>query len=643
MSGPLGNLPGMFYDHARNRYFPIPKASEHNPNQTEEDTRPRPPGSPFARRLTIPVPRPNFNSGSSPTSRSGPSNAYPAGPSRMPPASAAPASSSNQRSSQARSSARPRRSGQQQDPAEIDARYKYIRRQGNRDVPAGVHRNPPPHPVTQGPAAPYIRINDDGDRISEGPLLSITISNPGGDSTTNANAHRNRNFSSPSDPRFASDTNSNPGPRIRSFDDVTAPTRSGCLPPDSTCGVDGRGVGGKRGRGSGDGGRSGFGAAGSLDRVSRIRKGRFGVKYGCPSGTGAIATDRHIRTQAAVLSDLQLNQVHHACECRGEIITSYKSVGQEAYYATTDHGTMIIHSPTGNTSAFNVCSEKLVGVHCDVPRLVMMAIAGGIEPHLHLFKRDPEMLNHVFMTHSELDLKRTEIYGVSSFDDVCTLGSSKSITTISYSSHLGSKNRRLPSDALAVHQASRDLVFVGQRNGRVGLEDLRTAPPASLFMQNVVAATQNEKAIVGVKRLDDAAVPWGLVVGGLGHEGMATSPDDKVLFASGSDRRVRAWSTLTGETIFPSYPPPAIPPPSLRERERECEGAKKTFGADSSFHQNDRGVFLGGDGGVQEWQESEQDNPLYRVYENRVTHLSVTEGMGLDVVHKGELMRFGRK
>ncbi|WVF66541.1 hypothetical protein IAT40_001281 [Kwoniella sp. CBS 6097] len=682
MSGPLGNLPGMAFDPVRNRYFPIPKVSAHNPNQTEEDTRPRPASA------SAPGYRPNMGS------RGGPSSsAYPGGQSRQPPISSSSSSSSSRNpqaqpqprapynfqlraSSRSTSGDNPSR---YPDSAGIDPRYQYTRRQGNRNIPAGVH---------PAPSAPIYRTNDSGARGSERPSISITLPVPSAvrrNATADPNPNANSNFNSSANVIPIPDPNANlrpsqnrrqesgQTPRMRSFEDVTSGrsrsgpgSGSGCYPSDPHDDIYGQKAGGKRGRSS-ESSQSGYKATGGSERVSRIRKGRLGVKYGGGGGGGLYESDRHVKAQISALSDLQLNQVHHACECRGELITSYKSSGDEAYYATTDHGTMIIHSSAGRTSAFNVCAEKLVGVHCDVPRLVMMAIAGGPEPHLHLFKRDPEMLDHVFMTHSELDLNRAEIYGLSSFDDVCTLGSTKSISTISYSSYLGSKNRKLPSDALTVHQSSRDLVFVGQRNGSVGLEDLRTPPTPSAIMQNVVAQTTNRKAIVGVKRLDDAAVPWGLAVSGMGHElmifdirynaqplrrfeghfntfhtqvAMTTSPDDKIIVASGSDRRIRAWSTLTAEPIFPPYSQPTISPPSSPGRERQK-------GRGYGGHRNDSGSggVLGeeGDAWDQKWQESELDNPLYGVFENKITHLSVTEGMGLDVVHKGELMRFGRK
>jgi WD repeat-containing protein 21A len=52
------------------------------------------------------------------------------------------------------------------------------------------------------------------------------------------------------------------------------------------------------------------------------------------------------------------------------------------------------------------------------------AVAGGSEAHVHHFRRDPELLDHIFMQHSELDLPQGDIFCMSSFDGICTLGTS---------------------------------------------------------------------------------------------------------------------------------------------------------------------------------------------------------------------------
>lgn len=136
--------------------------------------------------------------------------------------------------------------------------------------------------------------------------------------------------------------------------------------------------------------------------------------------------------------------------------------------------------------------------------------------------------------------------------------------------------RKTLSDPLALHHASRDHVYAGLRCSQVTLEDLRT--PNRVATPNIIATLPAGKAVVAVKRLKDSAVPWGLAVSGLcnqllifdvryacqpllelsGHVNsyhttlaMATSPDDTVVFAGGSDHRLRAWSTVTGEQLRP--------------------------------------------------------------------------------------------
>ena len=94
-------------------------------------------------------------------------------------------------------------------------------------------------------------------------------------------------------------------------------------------------------------------------------------------------------------------------------------------------------------------------------------------------------------------------------------GGSKSLTSVHYATKLSTTRRTLYSDVLAVDQAEPHLVFCGFRNGSVGLEDLRLQPGR---WTNRVGGTKKQKAVVGVKRLSDGAVPWGLVVSGLGDE-----------------------------------------------------------------------------------------------------------------------------
>ena len=89
-----------------------------------------------------------------------------------------------------------------------------------------------------------------------------------------------------------------------------------------------------------------------------------------------------------------------------------------------------------------------------------------------------------------------------------TIGGIKSLTSLYYIDRLHTSKRDLPSDALALHHSSPDLVFAGLRSSSVLLEDLR----AQSRIPNVVASTAEGRAVIGVKRLKDSAVPWGLVV-----------------------------------------------------------------------------------------------------------------------------------
>jgi hypothetical protein len=50
------------------------------------------------------------------------------------------------------------------------------------------------------------------------------------------------------------------------------------------------------------------------------------------------------------------------------------------------------------------------------------AIAGGDRPHVHLFRRNPDMTNLEYMSHTELPLPPTDIFSMSSFDNTCVVG-----------------------------------------------------------------------------------------------------------------------------------------------------------------------------------------------------------------------------
>ncbi|CAD6564406.1 MAG: hypothetical protein TREMPRED_004976 [Tremellales sp. Tagirdzhanova-0007] len=180
--------------------------------------------------------------------------------------------------------------------------------------------------------------------------------------------------------------------------------------------------------------------------------------------------------------------------------------------------------------------------------------------------------------------------------------------------------RKLPSDALALHHSSPDLIFAGLRSSSVLLEDLRVQSTTP----NVVASAADGRAVIGVKRLKDSVVPWGLVVSAMddplllfdvrfgkspliqfkGHRnsfpcslGLTTSSDDEIVFAAGSDRRIRAWSTVTGDRIV-----------STHETEQTTE-----------------------------WDE--QLNPLCVVFPFSVQFLEFREDFGLDAAVDAEVYR----
>jgi hypothetical protein len=83
-------------------------------------------------------------------------------------------------------------------------------------------------------------------------------------------------------------------------------------------------------------------------------------------------------------------------------------------------------------------------------------------------------------------------------------------------------------------------------------------------------------------------------------KGFVTSRDDEILFVAGSDHRIRAWSTITGELIHPreATQPPAKP--------------------------------------------GQEENPLRKQFAECVQSIDVSEDFGLDLTVDGEIQRFGR-
>ncbi|CAD6564400.1 MAG: hypothetical protein TREMPRED_004974 [Tremellales sp. Tagirdzhanova-0007] len=258
--------------------------------------------------------------------------------------------------------------------------------------------------------------------------------------------------------------------------------------------------------------------------------------------------------------------------CYGGRITSLRNYTGGAYLATTAHGDVFVYHGQGEPRGISLCASELVGMHVDIARMIMIAIANGPEAHLHCFRRDPDLLDHLFLQQSDLDLPQSDVFCMSSGDGVCSLGGIKSLTSLYYIDRLHTSKRDLPSDALALHHSSPDLVFAGLRSSSVLLEDLR----AQSRIPNVVASTAEGRAVIGVKRLKDSAVPWGLVVSAMDDQlllfdvrfgksplirfkdhrnnfqsslGLTTSSDDEIVVAAGSDCRIRAWSTVTGDRI----------------------------------------------------------------------------------------------
>lgn len=80
------------------------------------------------------------------------------------------------------------------------------------------------------------------------------------------------------------------------------------------------------------------------------------------------------------------------------------------------------------------------------------------------------------------------------------------------------------------------------------------------------------------------------------NQGLATTANDKFLFAAGSDHRIRAWSLLDGERLQPDIEPNIVTP----------------------FSQN----------------------PLTRYFPDRPTAISITENGTMDVGVENKVYRF---
>lgn len=256
-------------------------------------------------------------------------------------------------------------------------------------------------------------------------------------------------------------------------------------------------------------------------------------------------------------------------KCPGEGITSLKSYAG-GLCVTTDHGEVILVDRSGERDWQPLCSQPLLGVHFNPARSTVLAVANGNDPHAHSLRHTA----YGALEAGTLDFPQRDLFAMSSFDDVTSLGSVRSVNVLTLGQTLGYARRRLPSDPLALHQASRDVLFAGLRSSAIILEDLRVARQTSSL-----ATLPRGKAVTSVQRLKDSAVPFGLLASGLDnqlvlfdarfsraplrtfkghvntfHTNMAvtTSPDDTVVLAGGSDHRLRAWSTVTGEPIAPA-------------------------------------------------------------------------------------------
>lgn len=68
---------------------------------------------------------------------------------------------------------------------------------------------------------------------------------------------------------------------------------------------------------------------------------------------------------------------------------------------------------------------------------------------------------------------------------------------------------------MAVHHYDHNIVYTGLRNSRIHAEDLRIRGGRT---SAAIAKLQRGKAVIGIKRLKDSAVPYGLVASGMSNE-----------------------------------------------------------------------------------------------------------------------------
>ncbi|KAL1405348.1 hypothetical protein Q8F55_008979 [Vanrija albida] len=300
---------------------------------------------------------------------------------------------------------------------------------------------------------------------------------------------------------------------------------------------------------------------------------RIAHSLGARDGTGERCRAQH-RLAAATLFG-----VAELCECHGESITSLQSFATGGMCVTTDHGKVIVARPDKQTAhSRSVCSQRLLGIHFNVARSTWLAVSNGNEPHIHGWRQDPLLPIGSIPDQSILDFPQRDIFGMSSFDDQTTLASANSLSTVHYGEALTMTSRKTASDPLSVYRSDPNTVYAGLRSSHVIVEDLRAAGRGH---GSTLATMPAGKAVIGVQRLKDSAVPWGLLVSAMNHQlyiydirfaasplrtlpghtnlyhtnlALTTAPDDTVVFAGGSDHRLRAWSTLTGELLTPPAP-----------------------------------------------------------------------------------------
>lgn len=166
----------------------------------------------------------------------------------------------------------------------------------------------------------------------------------------------------------------------------------------------------------------------------------------------------------------------------------------------------------------------------------------GAYPHIHRYRRSSDNPEAGFASDC-LEVETENMLCMSSYGDLCTIGTStlssslvlqgvtdlektgmtRKLMTVRDDSPIldqGTFSRPVPSDPLAVHHATEHLVYAGLRNGSLIVDDQRTRAGRS----QKIGKTTRGKAVVGIKRLQDSAVPYGLVASGMMNEVCPSAP-----------------------------------------------------------------------------------------------------------------------